>query len=67
MVVQTRFFSCGFSIFHANSAHRPSSVRCVRYVCDREGSRAAAMEAEPSGVVPNERAEIQVRSDRATA
>jgi len=37
-----------------------------RYVCDREGSRAAAMEAEPGGVVPSERAEIQVRSDRAT-
>ena len=30
MVVQTRFFSCGFSISHANSAHRPSSVRCAR-------------------------------------
>jgi hypothetical protein len=30
MVVQTRFFSCRFSISHANSAHRPSSVRCVR-------------------------------------
>jgi hypothetical protein len=37
-----------------------------RYVCYREGSRAAAMEAEPGGVVPSERAEIQVRSDRAT-
>ncbi len=38
-----------------------------RYVCDSEGSRAAAMEAEPGGVVPSERAEIQVRSDRATS
>jgi len=37
-----------------------------RYVCDSEGSRAAAAEAEPGGVVPSERAEIQVRSDRAT-
>jgi hypothetical protein len=37
-----------------------------RYVCDSEGSRAAVMEAEPGGVVPSERAEIQVRSDRAT-
>ena len=37
-----------------------------RYVCDSKGSRAAAMEAEPGGVVPSERAEIQVRSDRAT-
>ena len=37
-----------------------------RYVCDSEGSRAAALEAEPGGVVPSERAEIQVRSDRAT-
>src|SRR5215469_6816225 len=39
-------------------------ARC--YVCDSKGSRAAAMEAEPGGVVPSERAEIQVRSDRAT-
>jgi polysaccharide lyase-like protein len=37
-----------------------------RYVCDSKGSRAAATEAEPGGVVPSERAEIQVRSDRAT-
>jgi hypothetical protein len=36
------------------------------YVCDSAGSRAAAMEAEPGGVVPSERAEIQVKSDRAT-
>jgi Polysaccharide lyase len=38
----------------------------VRYVCDSKGSRAAAMEAEPGGIVPSERAEIQMRSDRAT-
>jgi hypothetical protein len=37
-----------------------------RYVCNKEGSRAAEIEAEPGGVVPSERAEIQVRSDRAT-
>jgi len=36
------------------------------YICDSEGSRAAAVEAGPGGVVPSERAEIQVRSDRAT-
>ncbi len=41
-------------------------LRTRRYVCDSEGSRAAAVEAEPGGVVPSERAEIQVRSDRAT-
>ena len=36
-------------------------------VCDSEGSRAAVIEAESGGVVPSERAEIQVRSDRANA
>jgi polysaccharide lyase-like protein len=36
------------------------------YICNSEGSRAAAVEAKPGGVVPSERAEIQVRSDRAT-
>ena len=41
-------------------------LQARRYVCDSKGSRAAAMEAEPGGVVPSERAEIQVRSDRAT-
>ena len=41
-------------------------LQARRYVCDSEGSRAAAMEAEPGGVVPSERAEIQVRTDRAT-
>jgi hypothetical protein len=43
-----------------------ATLQTRRYVCDREGSRAAAIEAEPGGVVPSERAEIQVRSDRAT-
>jgi Polysaccharide lyase len=41
-------------------------VQDPHYICDSEGSRAAAVEAEPGGVVPTERAEIQVRSDRAT-
>ena len=41
-------------------------LRARRYVCDSNGSRAAAMEAEPGAVVPSERAEIQVRTDRAT-
>jgi hypothetical protein len=41
-------------------------LQARRYVCDSDGSRAAAVEAEPGGVVPSERAEIQVRSDRAT-
>src|SRR5271167_546785 len=41
-------------------------LQARRYVCDSKGSRAAAIEAEPGGVVPSERAEIQVRSDRAT-
>src|SRR5271156_2411400 len=41
-------------------------LQARRYVCDSEGSRAAALETEPGGVVPSERAEIQVRSDRAT-
>jgi Polysaccharide lyase len=36
------------------------------YICDSEGSRAAAVEATRGGVVPTERAEIQVRSDRGT-
>ena len=36
------------------------------YICDSEGSRAADVEAEPGGIVPSERVEIQVRSDRAT-
>jgi hypothetical protein len=41
-------------------------LQARRYVCDSEGSRAAELETEPGGVVPSERAEIQVRSDRAT-
>ncbi|HVM80413.1 MAG TPA: heparin lyase I family protein [Stellaceae bacterium] len=34
------------------------------YVCGGDGSRAAQMEAEPGGIVPAERVEIQVKSDR---
>src|ERR1700758_2265090 len=41
-------------------------LQARRYVCDREGSRPDAVEAGPGTVVPSERAEIQVRSDRAT-
>jgi len=41
-------------------------LQARRYVCDSEGSRAKALEAELGGVVPSERAEIQIRSDRAT-
>jgi Polysaccharide lyase len=41
-------------------------LQARHYICNSEGSRAAAVEAEPGGVVPSERAEIQVRSDRAT-
>src|SRR4051812_45986747 len=37
-----------------------------RYICSNEGSRAAAVATEAGGVVPSERAEIQIRSDRAT-
>jgi len=41
-------------------------LQARHYVCNSKGSRAAAIEAEPGGIVPSERAEIQVRSDRAT-
>src|SRR5437879_6538068 len=41
-------------------------LQARHYVCDSKGSRAAAIETEPGGIVPSERAEIQVRSDRAT-
>ena len=41
-------------------------LKARHYICNSEGSRAAAVEAEPGGVVPSERTEIQVRSDRAT-
>jgi hypothetical protein len=41
-------------------------LQARHYICNSEGSRAAAVEATPGGVVPSERAEIQVRSDRAT-
>src|ERR1700746_1837797 len=41
-------------------------LQARHYICNSEGSRGGAVEAEPGGVVPSERAEIQVRSDRAT-
>jgi hypothetical protein len=37
-----------------------------RYVCDEAGSHAAEMTAVPGGVAPTERAEIQVKVDRAS-
>jgi hypothetical protein len=37
-----------------------------RYVCDLDGSKALEMEAEPGGVAPTERAEIQWKYDRKT-
>jgi hypothetical protein len=37
-----------------------------RFICSSEGSRAAAVATESGGVVPSERAEIQIRSNRAT-
>ena len=37
-----------------------------RYVCDLDGSKALEMEAEPGGVAPTERAEIQWKYDRRT-
>jgi hypothetical protein len=40
-------------------------LEAKHYVCSSEGSRAAAVETA-GGVVPSERAEIQIRSDRAT-
>src|SRR5207249_5175645 len=36
-----------------------------RYICSSEGSRAAAVATESGGIVPSERAEIQIRSNRA--
>src|SRR5438270_6355379 len=41
-------------------------LQARHYVCDSKGSRAAAIGAELGGIVPSERAEMQVRSDRAT-
>ena len=37
-----------------------------RYICSSEGSRAAAVATESGGAAPSERAEIQIRSNRAT-
>jgi hypothetical protein len=39
-------------------------LQAQHYICNSEGSRAAVVDAESGGVVPSERAEIQVRSDR---
>ncbi len=40
----------------------PAALSAKRYVCDAHGSRAAEIEAEPGGIAPTERAEIQVKS-----
>jgi hypothetical protein len=44
----------------------PELLQAKRYVCDREGSRAGEMEREPGGIVPSERAEIQIKAARKT-
>src|SRR5262249_31155966 len=44
-----------------------AAVRAAKgYVCDETGSRATAMEAQPGGVAPTERAEMQIKTNRAT-
>jgi len=47
------------------SGANEAMLEAKHYICSSEGSRAAAVETA-GGVVPSERAEIQVRSDRAT-
>jgi hypothetical protein len=43
------------------------AVRAAKgYVCDDTGSRAAEMTARPGGVAPTERAEMQVKTNRAS-
>jgi hypothetical protein len=44
----------------------PELLQAKRYACDSAGSRAGEMESEPGGVVPSERAEIQIKADRKT-
>jgi hypothetical protein len=39
------------------------TIQSRRYVCDTQGSRANAMEAEPGGTVPTERTEIQIKRE----
>jgi hypothetical protein len=50
----------------ALSGATPELLQEKRYACDGEGSRAGEMEREPGGVVPSERAEIQIKADRKT-
>ncbi len=50
----------------AGSGATEAMLRERRLVCDETGSRAPQMEAEPNGVAPTERAEIEIRADRAT-
>jgi hypothetical protein len=47
------------------SGANEAMLEAKHYICSSEGSRAAAVETA-GGVVPSERAEIQIRSDRAT-
>jgi hypothetical protein len=43
------------------------AMRAARgYVCDDTGSRAAEMTARPGGIAPTERAELRLKTDRAT-
>jgi hypothetical protein len=51
----------GDGLSGANEAMREAK----HYICSSEGSRAAAVETA-GGIVPSERAEIQIRADRAT-
>lgn len=50
----------------AGSGATAAMIRDRRLVCDATGSRAPEMEAGPEGVAPTERAEIEIRADRAT-
>lgn len=50
----------------AGSGATEAMLKERRRVCDETGSRAMQMEAEPNGVAPTERAEIEIRADRAT-
>jgi hypothetical protein len=47
------------------SGANEAMLEAKHYICSSEGSRAAAVETA-GGIVPSERAEIQIRSDRAT-
>jgi hypothetical protein len=44
-----------------------ATIQARHYVCDSQGSRANAIEAEPGGTVPTERTEIQMKRNDAAA